>query len=114
MPNPEVDKGKAPNIDVAVQEASPRRVERASLAKTIVKATGLSPLAQSSSEPATTVILTRRPTPAPPSAPTTASPLYHVQEDQVGASKEALIQVGLMSSPLKDAYNASEVLQTNI
>jgi hypothetical protein len=32
----------------------------------------------------------------------------------VGASKEALIQVKLMNERLKEAYDASEALQTNV
>nr|XP_045089398.1 sarcolemmal membrane-associated protein-like [Aegilops tauschii subsp. strangulata] len=40
--------------------------------------------------------------------------LHRVPEDQVRASKEALIQVQLMNQRLKEAYNACEALRTNV
>lgn len=40
--------------------------------------------------------------------------LYHVLEDQVRASKEAMIQVTLMTKRLKDVYDASLALVANV
>lgn len=112
-PNPEADKRVATNVNVVMQGASPHRVEHVSLAKTVARTSGLSPMAQSSSASATIVVPTPRPAPVPTSTSITAFPLYHVPEDQVGASKEALIQAKLTCEWLKDAYDASEALQTN-
>ena len=55
-----------------------------------------------------------RPASASLLVPTTSFPLYHVPKDKVGASKKALIQVGLMCDRLKEAYDASVALQTNV
>lgn len=54
--------------------------------------------------------------PNPPPAPSsdTLFGLYHVPEDQVGASKEAMIQVTVMTKRLKDVYGASSALEANV
>ena len=50
--------------------------------------------------------------PIPPA--TNIFALNHVLEDQVRATKEALIQLGVMSERLKRAYDASVALQKNV
>lgn len=62
------------------------------------------------SGPGTLVVTT--PTPQPTSF--NLFNLPRVPEDQVGASKEVMIQVGLMNKSLKQAYDASEALRTNV
>ena len=78
-----------------------------------MKPVGPCPLAQVGSELVATVPASR-PTPALNPSPLTTFTLHRVPEDQVGASKEALIQAGLMCDRPKEAYDASAALQTNV
>ena len=52
------------------------------------------------------------PLPTPPA--TSAIGLQRVPKDQVGASKEALIQLRLMNDKLKEARDAGEALEKNV
>nr|XP_040251908.1 protein enabled homolog [Aegilops tauschii subsp. strangulata] len=78
-----------------------------------MKPVGPCPLAQVGSELVATVPASR-PTPALNPSPLTTFTLHRVPEDQVGASKEDVIQVRAMNEWLKEAYDASEALENNV
>lgn len=82
--------------DVAMRNTSPSRVDSVSPAKAVAKPACPSPLAQAGLELVTTVSASR-PALVPHLIPVTAFTLHRVPEDQVGASKEVLIQVKLMN-----------------
>ena len=90
-PNPEANKGVATNVNVVMQEASPRRVEHVSPAKTATRPTRPSLLAQGQLCTHDHHSSDTKACAAPPSTFVTVYPMYHVPEDQVGVSKEALI-----------------------
>ena len=111
--HPKADKGAPTGADILMREALPSQKTRVSPAKAARKPVGPSPPAQANSSFVLTVP-PPEPTPMPQSAPATAFAFHRVPEDQVGASKEALIQVEVMNNRLREAYDASEALKTNV
>ena len=100
-------------MDNVMPDASESRMDQANPTEADLEPTGPSASTQAG---AGLEIVVPQPPPASATAPALGSffNLQRVPEDQVAASKEAMIQMVLMNQRLKEAYDASEALKTNV